>query len=105
MARDFARKFYSSVSWRQVREGYMRTQDFICEICGAPADEVHHMIHLNPSNINDPEITLSFDNLQALCRQCHIDQHYTGAVREDVRFDEFGNLIRINPLINTDDPT
>jgi len=36
---------------------------------------VHHLIELDPVNINNPEIALSFDNLELLCRECHAEVH------------------------------
>lgn len=52
----------------------------MCERCFAmglltPAKLVHHKIHLNPENINDPEIALSCDNFQRLCQDCHAAVH------------------------------
>ena len=38
-------------------------------------DTVHHKIHLTPKNINDPNITLNWDNLMLLCRDCHAEVH------------------------------
>lgn len=40
-----------------------------------PADEVHHKIRLTKENINEPSIALNFDNLEALCEQCHDKEH------------------------------
>ena len=36
---------------------------------------VHHLIELDPVNINNPEITLNFNNLELLCRDCHAEVH------------------------------
>lgn len=102
MSKPYARAFYNSTSWKRVRENYMRSQDMICERCGSPAEVVHHRTYITPDNINDPSITLSADNLEALCRECHLNEHYAGAVREDVRFDEHGNLIQVKSMIGTD---
>ena len=46
-----------------------------CSRCGKPASVVHHKIHLTPHNIDNPSITLSEDNLELLCRECHIKKH------------------------------
>lgn len=46
-----------------------------CRLCGKPASVVHHKIHLTPHNIDNPSITLSEDNLELLCRECHIKKH------------------------------
>lgn len=36
---------------------------------------VHHKIELTPENIDDPGITLNWDNLELLCRFCHAEVH------------------------------
>lgn len=43
-----------------------------------PGDQVHHKKHLTPKNINDPEITLNWDNLELLCLDCHRKEHDKG---------------------------
>ena len=50
-----------------------------------------------PYNITDPNITLNWDNLEALCRTCHQNEHFiTGCVTaKGVGFDEDGNLIKL----------
>ena len=40
-----------------------------------PAEIVHHKIELTPDNIDNPKITLGFDNLEAVCRDCHASIH------------------------------
>ena len=40
-----------------------------------PAEIVHHIIEIDPITIERPEIALSFDNLEALCRECHAEKH------------------------------
>lgn len=39
---------------------------------------MHHKKHLTPKNINDPEITLNWDNLELLCLDCHQKEHDKG---------------------------
>lgn len=58
----------------------MRSRRGLCEECLkkgliTPAEIVHHKIHLNGDNINDPNITLNWDNLEAVCRKCHAEIH------------------------------
>ena len=36
---------------------------------------VHHKTELTPDNIDDPNITLNWDNLELLCRFCHAEVH------------------------------
>ena len=40
-----------------------------------PGTEVHHKTRLTPENISDPAISLSWDNLELLCRFCHAEVH------------------------------
>ena len=78
--RPFAARFYNSPAWRSTRVNYLKKVGGLCERCMkkglyVPAEIVHHKKWLTPENINDPRITLSFDNLEALCRQCHEEEH------------------------------
>ncbi len=96
MARDFSRKFYNSKQWIKCRNAYRESMFYICERCGRPGEEVHHKIWLTPENINDPYVTLSFENLELLCSSCHSIEHnrkYKEVVREGLRFDNLGNLV------------
>lgn len=73
-------EFYSSKQWQECRNAYLRSVGGLCEKCKAkglivPAEIVHHKIHLNSENLNDPSISLSFSNLQALCRLHHAEEH------------------------------
>lgn len=78
--RDFARSFYKSQQWKKTRDLYAKSVGGLCEICElngriVPGEIVHHKIHLSPDNIDDPDITLNFDNLQLVCRECHAKIH------------------------------
>lgn len=80
MSRPFARKFYSSKAWQACRNEYARRQHYLCENClrqgiYKPGVIVHHLIELDPINIEHPEIALNFDNLELLCRECHAKVH------------------------------
>lgn len=76
----FADKFYKSFAWKKCKEAYLNSVGRLCERCAAngkivPAEQVHHKVRLTPENINDPGVTLSFDNLEALCMECHQQEH------------------------------
>lgn len=80
MAKDFSKKFYHSGAWAQVRKAYFSKAGGLCEICLAQGkitqgEIVHHKKELTPNNINDPRVSLSFDNLQLVCRDCHMKLH------------------------------
>ena len=80
MAKPFARKFYSSKAWQDCRNEYAKRRHHLCEDClrrgiYRPGTIVHHKIELDPINIENPEIALNFENLEAVCRQCHDEYH------------------------------
>lgn len=96
MAKEYAKSFYKSRAWKKCRDGYMKSKYYICEKCGKPAAIVHHKRFITPMNINDPSITLSWDNLQALCADCHSQIHNRKhqITTKESKFDENGNLIK-----------
>lgn len=70
--RKKAHPFYSSGKWRAVRDAYMRTAHWVCEECGAPAEQVHHRDELKEEDyFVNYEKCYGFANLIALCRDCH----------------------------------
>ena len=92
--KPWAEKFYKGKAWQEVRNAYYISKHGICERCGKPGDIVHHKIYLNPSNINNPEISLNFDNLELLCIDCHNKEHSAKLpVVDGLAFDENGDLI------------
>jgi len=74
--KDFAESFYKSQRWQKCRRAYIAeriTRDGgYCEVCRERLIFiVHHKIPLNAENILEPYITLSFDNLMGVCKECH----------------------------------
>lgn len=105
MAKDFAKKFYASDAWKACRSGFiakrMAIDGGMCEVCHEhPGMIVHHIEHLSPRNIHNPEITLNEDNLQYVCKHCHDVIHgYCGQEARPSRvwFDAAGNAHEIRP--------
>lgn len=99
--RDFAKKFYKSKAWQNVREFVIQRDKNLCVDCMkrgkvTPAEEVHHVIELTPDNIGDPSISLSADNLVSLCRECHKARHGShdhGSGEKRYKIDERGRVI------------
>ena len=75
MARQFAKPFYDSPEWAKVRAYVLMRDRYTCTRCNKPAQEVHHIIRLNPDNIWDVKVTLNPDNLTSLCKDCHFAEH------------------------------
>ncbi|MDP4153275.1 MAG: AAA family ATPase [Bacillota bacterium] len=97
MAREFAIGLYKSKKWEKCRDSFMSSKNYICERCGDIAVICHHKKYITPENINDPNITLNWNNLEALCRTCHAAEHMSmGACAPGLTFDESGNLVKIN---------
>ena len=96
--KEFARTFYKSQAWKSCRESYLKSVGYKCEDCLArgietPAVIVHHIEELNPLNIYKPEVTLNFDNLKAVCRKCHADEHINHVNARRYFFGEDGEVI------------
>lgn len=87
-------KFYQSRTWKKCRDAYMSSKYYICERCKNAATICHHKIHITSRNIDNPNITLSHDNLEALCLECHNKEHFKN--KTDYEFDNEGNLVYIN---------
>jgi 5-methylcytosine-specific restriction protein A len=101
MAKEYAKSFYNGKQWKQCREGYIKSVNGLCEPCLVKGKIVngkivHHKEYITPDNINDSSITLNWANLEYYCQDCHNQEHHgviESAVRDDVMFDEQGNLI------------
>jgi len=105
----FAKPFYKSKAWQDVRSVVMDRSHGLCERClergeYKPADVVHHTTPLTEANMGDPEVSLNPDRLMALCHDCHTEVHQelgigamNGPMKEEfrVRFDANGNVVRI----------
>ena len=97
--RDFAKKFYKGKAWQSTRKAYFKKCGGLCEKClkrgeVVPGEIVHHKIHLDARTINDPRISLNFDNLELLCRKCHALEHpeIYGNKKKRYRVEEDGSI-------------
>ena len=78
--RAFTQPFYSSPAWKACRAAYIKSVGGLCERCRkagriTAGAEVHHKVRLTPENINDPRVTLAWNNLELLCEACHKAEH------------------------------
>ena len=93
--KPWAKEFYLSPQWRACRNAYMKKAGGLCERCQkkgliVPAEIVHHKTYITQENIHDPKITLSWSNLEALCRECHEEEHRGHEKRWTV--DKYGRI-------------
>ena len=91
----WASAFYKSTAWRNCRDAYARSVGGLCERCLArgiyrSGEIVHHKVYLSPENIADPAVSLDWENLELVCRECHADEHQRIARRYVV--DELGRV-------------
>jgi 5-methylcytosine-specific restriction endonuclease McrA len=82
--------------WKKCRNNYFQSKYGLCERCAAPGKIVHHKKYITPDNINDPNITLNWDNLELVCQECHNKEHHetNGVTACGLLFDENGDLIK-----------
>ena len=93
MAQEWAEAFYSSGAWKRQRRLYRERVHGICERCGEPGVIVHHRQELTPQTVGDPRWSLSFDNLELVCRDCHAAAHGRSDAAAGLIFDADGELV------------
>ena len=106
--KEFAKRFYSSNAWKECRKAYAKSKGNLCERCLAkgiitPAVIVHHKVYLTPDNIDNPNITLDWSNLECVCRACHEEEHdnkrfITRKRKRRYTVDEFGRVTTSPPI-------
>jgi hypothetical protein len=106
--RSIDRSFYDSKAWKDVQKLYKQKVNGLCELClekgyYVPGEIVHHKIHLNADNVNDPAISLNFDNLQLLCKPCHNNIHMKKETQRRWKFID-GELVMTENLPGRDSP-
>lgn len=105
MARDFAKRFYNSKAWKLCRKSFIALRISVdggmCQHCRVELGYIcDHIEELTPDNINDPEITLSHDNLQYLCLPCHNKKTFGEVEKEKYFFDSAGMIHELPDLTN-----
>lgn len=97
MAAPWAKGFYQSAAWRKNSRAYLASVDGLCERCRSagklvPAVIVHHREHLTAESIRDPMMAMGWDNLEALCQECHNKEHFGNPRVREVRFNADGEI-------------
>mgnify|MGYP000182066068 CR=1 FL=1 len=93
--KEFAKTFYKSIAWQNCRNAYAKSKSFLCENCLSKGiyksgEIVHHIEPITPDNIGNPDITLSWNNLRLVCRDCHGKEHGN---KKRYKVDEMGRII------------
>ena len=70
------RQFYRTQAWRRARDAFIAERLSIdgglCQVCHeAPGRIVHHIVWLDDTNCNDPDISLNPANFKYECQTCH----------------------------------
>ena len=94
--KDYAKAFYKSKAWKGCQQTYKAMVGGLCEECLANGIYtagviVHHKVHITPDNITDENVTLNYDNLKLVCRDCHAREHQTKQHR--YYYDDAGTLV------------
>lgn len=89
--------FYHTAAWLKCREAYIRKVGGLCERCASrgiikSGDIVHHRRYIDTQTINDPDVLLSFDNLEYLCIDCHNAEHYGDKIGKRYFVDSSGKI-------------
>lgn len=77
--RRLRQKAYQSKEWKELRETYIKLHP-LCEECMkknivTPAQDVHHIESPFKNNTINHHLLLDFNNLKALCKECHAEIH------------------------------
>lgn len=87
-------RFYKSDRWHEARRLVILRDKGMCQMCGNVGTQVHHKIHLNIRNVDDPAIATNPDNLVLLCDHCHNEVHHRVGRNVCYKFDSEGNVIK-----------
>lgn len=77
IAENRIHEFYNSPDWKRKKKAILKDQHYECQRCKAKgqykrARTVHHRKYLRMR----PDLALDDDNLEAVCDECHYDEHH-----------------------------
>lgn len=98
MSATWATAFYKSAQWKKCRRGFISYKRGLCERCLSrgiltPGNRVHHKVYLTAENINKPEVSLNWNNLELLCEKCHEDIHSAPGTKNRMSISRDGTVI------------
>ena len=66
-------QFYKSNEWKLLKDKKLQDEQYLCERCSKLATEVHHIKYIQTEE--GWLLRLDYDNLEALCTDCHNYRH------------------------------
>ena len=66
-------QFYKSNEWKLLKDKKLQDEQYLCERCKKLATEVHHIKYIQTEE--GWLLRLEYDNLEALCTDCHNYRH------------------------------
>lgn len=84
------KQFYNSKEWNLLKEKKLQDEQYRCERCKKLATEVHHIKYIQTTE--GWELRLCYNNLEALCIDCHNYRHSRFQKRKVVK----GNEVKTN---------
>ena len=66
-------QFYKSNEWKLLKDKKLQDEQYLCERCKKLATEVHHIKYIQTEE--GWLLRLEYDNLEALCVDCHNYRH------------------------------
>lgn len=89
---------YKCKRWINTRKIKLEQVNYFCERClkiglYKNAQIVHHKEYINNLNYIDDDIFYNIDNLEALCQECHNQEHFKQD-DTDFLFDENGDVVK-----------
>ena len=66
-------QFYKSNEWKLLKNKKLQDEQYLCERCKKLATEVHHIKYIQTEE--GWPLRLDYDNLEALCTDCHNYRH------------------------------
>lgn len=78
--KPWAERFYKSKKWQKCRAAFIAERTAIdgglCQRCRERSGYiVHHKEPLTKDNINNPDVSLNFNNFEFVCHKCHNKIH------------------------------
>ena len=80
------KQFYNSNEWKILKEKKLQDEQYRCERCKKLAIEVHHKKYIQTEE--GWPLRLDYDNLEALCIDCHNFRHSRFQKRKVVKDNE-----------------